>query len=197
MLRAAGCDVDGPLGAHVYIDKPTQHQMKSGTKALVDRAHCIRDLRSRPPDEPVDEIVVCAIWVLALSSADLFEIAAQLAPKGAVIHDLATGKKMHWVPEMADLAEAAAQVKRFQDRRKIERALVARAASDKKPGPKAKLSGRLLELFLEDWGNPKAGSNEQVAERHRISTTTAHRLAGMSRTEAIRRADRVRHEKGL
>lgn len=195
-LRAAGVETDG-MGAKVYIDNPSPSKMRLGSVSLVDRGKCIAAMRSRQEGEPPDELVVYSMWVLALSAIDLFSIAAQLTKTGAIIHDLNTGNRMHWTPEMAALAEAAASIQKYQGARKTERARITLAASDVKVGPKRKLSGRLLDLFLQDWGDAKAGTNEQVAERHGISVTTAHRVAGMSRLEAIRRRDRENHDKNI
>lgn len=195
-LRAAGVETDG-MGAKVYIDNPSPSKMRLGSVSLVDRGKCIAAMRLRPEGEPPDELVVYSMWVLALSAIDLFSIAAQLTKTGAIIYDLNTGNRMHWTPEMAALAEAAASIQKYQGARKTERARITLAASDVKVGPKRKLSGRLLDLFLQDWSDPKAGTNEQVATRHGISVTTAHRVAGMSRVEAIRRADRARHDQNL
>jgi DNA invertase Pin-like site-specific DNA recombinase len=195
-LRNACVEVDG-IGAKVYFDNPKPSKMRLGSVALTDRAQCIFDMRSRPAGETPDELVVYSMWVLALSAIDLFSIAAQLTKTGAIIHDLNTGKRMHWTPEMAALAEAAASIQKYQGARKTEKARITLAASDVKVGPKHKLTGRLFDLFLQDWSDPKAGTNEQVARRHGISVTTAHRVAGMSRVEAIRRADRARHDQNL
>lgn len=193
-LRAVGVEVDGS-SAPIYIDEPSPRQMKRGAAVLTERASCINDMRSRPDGEEPDEIVVCAPWVLAISPSDLFGVASRLAEKGAVIHDLSSGQRMRWTPEMAGLAAMAETVARFQNKRKTDQARLTLATGDIKTGPKPKLSGRLLDLFLADWGDAYAGTNEQVATRHGIGVTTAHRLAGMSRTEAIRRAERAKHDR--
>ena len=195
-LRAAGVEVDDPHGP-VYIDAPSPRQMQRGAVVLTDRAKCIGAMRERPDGEDPDELIVYAPWVLAISPGDLFGIAAKLAEKGAVIHDLMTGRKMKWITEMAGLSDMAAMIARFQHMRKTEKARIALAASGAKGGGKPKLSGKLLELFLSEWADPKAGTNIEVAERHGITVKTAAKYAGMSRREAIRRADRARHDKCL
>lgn len=195
-LKAAGVEVDG-IGAPIYKDILKPSQMKLGAAGLRQREMCVKDMRERPAGEGPDELVVCSMWVLALSAGDLFSLASQLCRTGAVIHDLTMNKRMHWTPEMADLAEAAAAIQRFQGSRKTEKARLTLAASGKKGGPKHKLTGRLLDLFLQDWGDAKAGTNAEVAARHGISVTTANRVAGMSRLEFIRRADRIRHDQNL
>lgn len=195
-LRAAGVEVDGSM-APIYFDAPSPRQMLRGAVVLVDRERCIKDMRQRPDGEEPDELVVYTPWVLAVSPGDLFSIAAKLAEKGAVIHDLMTGQKMKWIPEMAGLSDMAAMIARFQHMRKTEKARIALAASGAKGGSKPKLTGKLLELFMADWGDPKAGTNAEVAKRHGVSLQTAVRTAGMSRRVAIRLADRARHDKGL
>lgn len=193
-LRVAGVEVDGSAPP-VYIDAPSPRQMQRGAVVLTEREKCINDMRQRRDSEDPDELVVCAPWVLAISPGDLFSVAAKLAEKGAVIHDLMTGQRMKWIPEMAGLADMAATIARFQHTRKTEKARIALAASGSKGGSKPKLTGKLLDLFLTDWSDPRSGTNAEVARRHGVSLQTAHRTAGMSRTEAIRRADRVRHDR--
>lgn len=193
-LRSAGVEMEG-MGAPVYVDAPSPRQMQRGAIVLKDRETCIRDMRSRPDGEEPDELVVCAPWILAISPSDLFGVASKLAEKGAVIHDLTSGQRLRWTPEIAGLAAMAETIARFQNKRKTDQARLTLATGDIKTGPKPKLSGRLLDLFMTDWGDAYAGTNEEVAARHGISVTTAHRIAGMSRTEAIRRAQRAKHDR--
>lgn len=191
-LRESGINIDDPDVA-VYTDELKPSQERLGAVALKDRDVCIRDMRLRPDGEGSDELVVCAPWVLAISPGDFFSVAAKLAEKGAIIHDLTSGKRLHWIPEMAGMADMAASISRFQGRRKTEKARLTVAMKDVKTGPKPKLSGRLLDLFLIDWGDAAAGTNKEVAARHGIGVQTAHRVAGMSRSEAIRRAERAKY----
>ena len=193
-LRLVGVEVDDPYGP-VYVDAPSLREMKKGALALTSRAECIRSMRERPEGEAPDELVIGAPWILAVSPSDLFGIAAKLAEKGAVIRDLSSGQVMRWTPEMAGLAAMAEQIARFQHKRKTEKARLTLATGEIRTGPKPKLTGKLFDLFMADWGDATAGTNEQVADRHRISVTTAHRLAGMPRTEAIRRAERAKHDR--
>lgn len=193
-MRPFGVEVDDEYGA-VYVDAPSPREMKKGALALKSRAECIRSMRERPEGEQPDELVIVAPWVLAVSPSDLFGIAAKIAERGAVIRDLSSGQVMRWTPEMAGLAAMAEQVARFQHKRKTEKARLTLATGDIRTGPKPKLTGKLFDLFMADWGDATAGTNEQIAERHRIGVTTAHRLAGMSRTEAIRRAERAKHDR--
>ena len=193
-LQSAGV-IDSRGETAVYIDAPSVRQMQKGALALTDRENCIRDMRLRPEGEEPDELVVCAPWVLAVSAADLFAVAARIAEKGAFIHDLSSGKRVRWLPEVAGIADMASAVTRFQGRRKTEKARLTAALSEKRKGPKPKLTGRLLDLFLADWGDARAGTNAEVAARHGIGVQTAHRLAGMPRMEAIRRAERAKYDR--
>lgn len=193
-MRPVGVEVDDPYGA-VYVDAPSPREMKKGALALTSRAQCIRDMRERPEGEEPDELVIVAPWVLAVSPSDMFGVAAKIAERGAVIRDLSSGQVIRWTPDMAGLAAMAEQVARFQHKRKTEKARLTLATGEVRTGPKPKLTGKLFDLFMADWGDATAGTNEQVAERHRISVTTAHRLARMPRTEAIRRAERVKHDR--
>lgn len=193
LLAAAGVEVDGSF-APIYVDAPSPRKMQAGAAALEKREDCIRAMRERPADEDPDELVVCAPWVLAVSASDLFSVAAKLAEKGAIIYDLNSGQRMHWTPEMAGLAGMAESVSRFQHRRRTEKARITLAGSDVKTGPKPKLTGRLLDLFLKDWGDPRSGTNKEVCDRHGISPTTAQKIGG-NRTEAIRVAARAQFDR--
>lgn len=193
LLREAGVEVD-TAHAPVYIDNLSPRQMQGGALALKSREACIQAMRERPAEEAPDELVVCATWILAVSASDLFSVAAKLAERGAVIHDLNSGQRMHWTPEMAGLAGMAEAVSRFQHRRRTEKARITLAAGDVKTGPKPKLTGRLLDLFLKDWADPLSGTNREVCDRHGISPTTAQKIGG-NRTEAIRIAARERHDR--
>lgn len=193
LLGKAGVEVSTP-NAPVYIDNLSPRQMQAGALALKEREACIQAMRERPAEEDPDELVVCAPWILAVSASDLFSVAAKLSERGAVIHDLNSGQRMHWTPEMAGLAGMAESVSRFQHRRRTEKARITLATSDVKTGPKPKLTGRLLDLFLKDWGDPLSGTNKEVCDRHGISPTTALKIGG-NRTEAIRKASRERHDR--
>lgn len=193
LLAAAGVEVDGPH-APIYVDAPSPRKMQAGAAALEWRESCIKAMRERSVGDEPDELVVCAPWVLAVSASDLFSVAAKLAEKGAVIHDLNSGQRMRWTPEMAGLAAMAESVSRFQHRRRTEKARITLAATDVRTGPMPKLTGRLLDLFLKDWGDPLSGTNKEVCDRHGISPTTALKIAG-NRTEAIRKASRERYDR--
>ena len=194
MLVNAGYNVDNPEVA-VYTDALKPSQERLGAAGLRDRENCLSEMRLRPEGEEPDELVVCSPWVLAVSPGDFFSVATRLAEKGAVIHDLTSGRRVRWLPEMASMADMAASIARFQGRRKTERARLTLAENDIKTGPKPKLTGRLLDLFLADWGDARAGTNAEVAARHGIGVQTAHRLAGMPRMEAIRRAERAKYDR--
>lgn len=193
LLREAGVEVDS-AHAPVYIDNLTPRQMQGGALALKSREACIQAMRERTADEGPDELVVCAPWILAVSASDLFSVAAKLSERGAIIFDLNSGQRMHWTPEMAGLAGMAEAVSRFQHRRRTEKARLTLATSDVKTGPKRKLTGKLLDLFLKDWRDPLSGTNREVCERHGISPNTAAKVGG-NRTEAIRIAARAQFDR--
>ena len=184
VLASAG--ISEPQAA-IYVDRAS-----SDKRALSQRAGCLAEVLAGD----AGEIVVAAIWVLAVNAADLFEIAAEVSRKGVTIRDVAAGKTHRWSPDVGDLAEAAAAVQKHSGQQRLEKARKTRARTGLVGGRKPKLSGQALRAALDDWGNPNAGTNAEVASRHNVSVATLQRAAKMTRTEAIARAGRPPNVEG-